>query len=623
MSFLRDTVTLDFETYYDKFYSLTKMPQDEYICDPRFETLGCSIAVGDSPPKFYYPDNLREILWGLRLGEKTVLCHHAQFDLAILHWHYGITPGGILCTMSMGRKLKGVGGLAKLAALYHMPPKGDAIIHTMGKRLGEFTGLERVKMAEYANHDVSLTRSLCECIIPHIDPSDLRCIDTVVRMFTEPKFIFDTKVLNDHLASVESSMDDLIERVASAFPPDTDIMKVVRSPVKFTEFLEAQGVTPPMAYSEAKMKITPCYNKTFQPFLDLLEHEKPLVRDAVALKLRGNSNLDRTRAKKFLATAESPRLAGKAPIYLSYWGAHTGRFSGGSGANWQNLPRNGQLRRSLCAPEGHTMLTVDASQIECRLAAWLCRENKLLDVFRRGDDPYCDFGRTVYGRDITKADKAERFVSKVAVLGLQYNMGPERFQHHVGQGGQHISEEEAERVVGIYRRKHYGITSMWKRLGRALESAANGRGMKVHELVGVYPDGIHIDPGRIKIRYKNLRKEAVEDEDSHFNTEFFYDDVRGRKVKIYGGKMLENIIQTLAALYIRQKMNDFRRGKLRPLLQVHDEIVFAVPYTDEKRVARVVELVTAMMAFAPEWCQDVPLGAEVGTGRNFLEAGDK
>ena len=504
-----EIVTIDFETYYDRKYTLRSMSQEDYICDPRFEVLGCAIKVDDAPAQYFHSGTLREVLWGLRLHEKVVLCHHAQFDLAILKWHYGISPLGIFCSMSMGRKLYNVGGLAKLSQLESLPPKGDAIANTIGKHAADFTAAEWARMAEYACRDAENSYKLCERFIKRLDVVDLINIDLVVRMFTEPEFELDVPVLRKHLSTVKVSMDELAARVQKCLPADADVMKVIRSPIKFAEYLTSLGVTPPTDYSEAKMKRVPCFSKTFKPFTALQEHEDPRVRDAVMLKLKGNSNLERTRTEKFIRTAGHPQLDGRAPIYLSYWGAHTGRYSGGSGANWQNLPRAGQLRRSLKAPSGCNILTVDASQIECRIAAWLCGETGLLDVFRRGEDPYCAFGSKVYGRTITKADKAERFVSKVAVLGLQYNMGPMRFMAHVGQGGQEISLEEAERVVKIYRQTHSGITNMWRKLGRGLWSAVHGNALQVHSHVGVHNHGIYITPGDIWIRYRDLERRSV------------------------------------------------------------------------------------------------------------------
>ena len=204
-------------------------------------------------------------------------------------------------------------------------------------------------------------------------------------------------------------------------------------------------------------------------------------------------------------------------------------------------------------------------------------------------------------------------------------MGPARFFAHVAQGGHEIPMEEAERVVQVYRQTHSGITYMWRKLNKGLFTAVQGNSVRVHGHVGVSPKGIHITPGNILIRYRGLERRniPVDAEETEFREEFFYKDARGGLVKIYGGKMLENIIQSLAALYIRQKMNDFRRAGLRPLLQVHDEIVFLVRFMPVGDMEQIKTLVRDIMSHPPTWCPDIPLDAEVGVGLNFLEAGEK
>ena len=46
-------ITIDFETYYDKDYSLSKMTTEEYIRDERFEVIGVSVKVGDAEPVWF------------------------------------------------------------------------------------------------------------------------------------------------------------------------------------------------------------------------------------------------------------------------------------------------------------------------------------------------------------------------------------------------------------------------------------------------------------------------------------------------------------------------------------------------------------------------------------------
>ena len=84
---------------------------------------------------------------------------------------------------------------------------------------------------------------------------------------------------------------------------------------------------------------------------------------------------------------------------------------------------------SILAPKGQEICVADSSQIEARVNAWLWGQEDLLDAFVQADldptgpDAYTNFAEQIYYRLITKQDKTERFVGKVCVLGLGYQMG--------------------------------------------------------------------------------------------------------------------------------------------------------------------------------------------------------
>ena len=117
---------------------------------------------------------------------------------------------------------------------------------------------------------------------------------------------------------------------------------------------------------------------------------------------------------------------------LRYYAAHTGRFGGTEKINMQNMPRNSELRKALCAPPGQLVFVADLSNIEARMLAWLADEDDLLQQFRNGDDIYSNLASVIYDRPINKHDDpTERFVGKTAVLGLGYGMGATKFQDNI------------------------------------------------------------------------------------------------------------------------------------------------------------------------------------------------
>jgi len=85
-----DVITLDFETYYDKDFSLKKITTEEYIRDPRFEVIGVGIKVNHKETEWASGkhEQLSEYLRQFPWENSMLLCHNTMFDGAILAWHY-------------------------------------------------------------------------------------------------------------------------------------------------------------------------------------------------------------------------------------------------------------------------------------------------------------------------------------------------------------------------------------------------------------------------------------------------------------------------------------------------------------------------------------------------------
>jgi len=235
---------------------------------------------------------------------------------------------------------------------------------------------------------------------------ELRLIDLTMRMYTDPLIEIDTDLLTSHLQAVRERKQKLLED----FGGDTALETIMSNP-KFAEHLRSLGVEPPMKTSLRTGKETYAFSKTDQDFLALQEHPDERVAVAVTTRLGAKSTIEETRTEAMLGVAERGRL----PIMLNYCGAHTNRFSGGDKLNLQNLPRGGAIRRSLKAPRGCVLVASDLSQIEARMLAWLAGQEDLVESFREGRDVYCEFASTIYSREITKADKSERFVGKTCL----------------------------------------------------------------------------------------------------------------------------------------------------------------------------------------------------------------
>ncbi len=405
-----DIVTIDFETYYDKDYSLSKMTTEAYVRDPRFEVIGVSIKVNEEEVDWYSGADPGGFLNAIDYSDKAILAHNTAFDGAILSWHFGIKPKFWFDTLSMARPLHSMtvgGSLKALATYYKLGDKGDEVLRTMGMRRRDFTPEQMQAFADYCIQDVELTYRLFQKMARKFPKEELLVIDQTIRMYTEPKLELDPVVLDAHLEGIYERKEKLLAKLGG----EEKAKKFLMSNKKFADLLRAFGVEPPMKTSPTTGKQTYAFAKNDTQFTELLEHPKEAVRTIVEARLGTKSTIEETRTKRFLEISER----GPLPIMLNYYGAHTGRFSGGDKVNLQNLPRGGALRKALAAPDGHVVVACDSSQIEARLVAYLAGQNDLVQSFREGRDVYSEFATDVYQRPVTKADKVERHVGKTCV----------------------------------------------------------------------------------------------------------------------------------------------------------------------------------------------------------------
>ena len=532
-----DIVTIDFETYYDKDYSLTKMTTEAYVRDPRFEVIGVGIQVNDNPPDWYSGDNPGKFLKSLDYSKRAILCHNTAFDGAILSWHFGIKPRLWLDTLSMARPYHSMtvgGSLAKLTAHYGLGAKGTEVLNALGKRKSDFTPEELARYGEYCINDVDLTYKLFQILKMGFPVQELLAIDQTLRMYTEPVIELDVPLLEKHLEEVRARKAELM---ASVSVTTEDIM----SNAKFAVALQALGVEPPTKTSNTTGKSTWAFAKTDKGMTELLEHPDDRVQALVSARLGVKSTIEETRTEALIGVAGRGRL----PIMLNYYGAHTGRFSGGDKMNLQNLPARGSsnaIRRSLKAPEGQVIIASDSSQIEARMVAYIAGQDDLVQAFREGRDVYSEFATEVYGRKITKADKTERFVGKAAVLSLGYGAGAAKFKDMLRiQGKVEIELNEAERIVRIYRAKNFRIVQLWQKCGHALtDMVMDGYG-NITDILPYDPSGITL-PNKMQIKYPALRATTSGFEYIADPRQYAKRDGDAVWTRIYGGKVVENCI---------------------------------------------------------------------------------
>ena len=609
----RDLYTVDFETYYDlKDYSLSKMSTESYIRDPRFEIIGVGVAKNDGPAVWHPGHNAEAYLRTLSLEGHNVVAHNTAFDGAILAWTMGIKPKYYFDTLSMAKPITGLtvgGSLKALAAKFCLGEKGDATKWANGMRLADFTPQQLAEYGEYCKNDVYLTYALFQLLKQYSTPQEMYLIDLLLRMFIDPVLELDADVLRDHLAHVRAVKIRLMSQIG-----DQVSREMLRSDDKFAKLLEAFGVDPPTKTNK-KGETKYAFAKTDEDFKALAEHPSATVQCLVAARLGVKTTIEESRTEAFLGIASR----GTLPIMLNYYGAHTGRASGGDRINPQNMTRGGALRRSVLAPAGHVIVAGDSSQIEARLLAWFAGEFELVSDFRSGVDTYCKFATDVYERPVTKNDVHERFLGKTCILGLGYMTGHKKLRNTlaVGRNPVRVDVPEAKRIVNLYRGRFTMIVNLWDLAEDAINAMVNGyeRDFGVHMKLHCSNDGIAL-PNGMMLRYPNLRRGRYG---------ITYDSRRG-PVTLYGGKMVENVIQALARIIVFNqmgKMDQWLRAldaaykpkqRFKLAHTVHDEIVCVVPdvYDSEAK-----EKLAEIMSGPPSWSTGLPITCEVKSGLTY------
>lgn len=605
-----DLITLDFETFYDKDFSLSKLTTEEYIRDPRFQIIGVGVKVNDWDTDWASGtyEEIEEFLadplydW----DNSMVLAHNTLFDGAILSWLFDIKPKVWADTLSIGRAIHGVevsGSLKALAERYGVGQKGTEVLDAKGKKREDFTAEELSRYGDYCINDVELTYKLFSRMLKGFPKQELKIIDATLRMFTEPVLELDLGLLESHLENVKDRKDELM---LEAGVSKKDLM----SNDKFAELLRQNGVEPPTKVSPTTDKETYAFAKTDDGFKALAESSSYEVQVLVAARLGNKSTLEETRTQRFIDIAKR----GPLPIPLRYYAAHTGRWGGSDKINLQNLPSRGpdgkHLKRSILAPDNCVLIDCDSSQIEARVLAWLAGQQDLVQAFHDKEDVYVKMASRIYNLPEDQINKDQRFVGKTTILGAGYGMGSVKFQAQLKTFGVDIDLEEARRIIDIYRKSNGNISRLWRDSQFMIKNLANKVSTRVgcHNVIQSLATQSAVSlPSGLVMRYEDLRAENGER-----GYQYTYKTRKGR-TKIYGGKFVENACQALARCIIGEQMLRIST-KYKIVLTVHDSLVVCVK-EDEVQEARTY--IEDCMRTVPTWAHGLPLDCESGVAKAY------
>ena len=605
-----DLITLDFETYYDKDFSLRKMTMESYIRDPRFEVIGVGVKVNNNETEWASGthEQINRYLHTFDWGNSMLLCHNTLFDGAIISWLYNIQPRVYADTLCIARALHGVevgGSLHVLSQRYNLGTKGTEILNAVGKRREDFTPEELSRYGDYCVNDVELTYKLFMAMAKGFPKQEMRIIDMTLRMFTEPMLDLDIGLLQQHLDNTKQIKEELLSSTGVT-------REQLMSNPKFAELLVSLNVEPPMKISPTTGKETYAFAKNDEAFKGLLEHEDTRVQALVNARLGTKSTLEESRTERFIGIAKR----GLLPVPVRYYAAHTGRWGGDDKINIQNLPSRGvngkKLKSSIIAPVGYTLVDCDSSQIEARVLAWLAGQDDLVQAFANKEDVYIKMAAKIYNVKEEEVTKEQRFVGKSTILGAGYGMGAVRFSEQLKSFGTTISVDEARRIISIYRESNWKISQFWRNCQNMLVEmsrdklvtfGANNIVKAVRTQTGY---GIKLPSGLV-MRYDDLQYEQNDG-----SVEFNYKTRRGR-TRIYGGKVTENVCQAIARCIMGEQMLAIAK-RYKPVLTVHDSVVCCVP-DDELEEAR--QYIEDCMSTTPSWAEGMPITCESGIGKSY------
>ena len=152
-------------------------------------------------------------------------------------------------------------------------------------------------------------------------------------------------------------------------------------------------------------------------------------------------------------------VGGRLHAHFLQTGTTTGRMSS-QGPNLQNIPTKTDLgraiRKAFIAEKGFVLCALDYSQIELRIAAFLSGDEKLIEIFTKGEDVHTAVASEVFEVPLDKVDKEMRRKAKVINFGILYGMGVNALRTNLGEG---TDRAEAQKFYNDYFIKFSGLAT--------------------------------------------------------------------------------------------------------------------------------------------------------------------
>ena len=516
----------------------------------------------------------------------TWIGQNLKYDFLVLKWYGVLLKGKTFDTMLAHYVIEPEGrrsmDILSEQFLGYAPVGIETLIGKKGKNQGTMRDVPLDQITEYAAEDADITFQLKECFEPLLTKREVKRVfeeveNPLMRVLVDMEFEgikVDEQFLNEYSKVLEADIKISEERVFE----QAGVRFNLASPKQLGEVLfDILKIDP-----KAKKTKTGQY-ATGEDVLTKLAAKHKIVDDI--LNFRELSKLKSTYVDALPAIL-NPKTG---RIHTSYAQAVavTGRLSS-TNPNLQNIPirseRGREVRKAFIPRDpSRILVSADYSQIELRVVAAISGDPNMCDAFKQGKDIHTATAAKVYGIAESEVTKEQRYKAKSVNFGIIYGQGAFGLAENLG-----ISRTEAKEIIDNYKKEFPNIQLyMDQQINKAKEQGF------VETLMG--------------------RKRWLRDINSSNFTVRGFAERNAINSPIQGSAA--DMIK-LAMIKIHHEMKK-QHWESKMILQVHDELVFDAV---ESELPALKALILACMTTAMELPNGVPVEAEIGQGKNWLEA---
>lgn len=535
------------------------------------------------PPQLPLADVVHLLAPVLQDAQVAKYLQNAKFDLPILVRH-GLPVAGLACDTMIAAYLlnpSGPHGLDAMAQQYldhTMIAYRDVLARGDGAR-HDFADVPLDEACRYAAEDADATWQLAVRFLPELEREGLAWLFREVEM-PLVAVLTDMETIGialdaAQLAALGKSLRERLARVEaeifSAAGESFNIASPKQLGLILFEKLQLPGA-----------KRTKTGYATHAEALERLAAQHPLPR--LILEHRGIAKLLSTYIEALPQLIDP--ATGRIHTSFNQTVAATGRLSS-SDPNLQNIPIRSddgrRIREAFAAAPGHVLLGADYSQIELRVLAHLCGDERLVAAFTQDRDVHAETAAALFGVACAHVSDVQRMVGKTINFGVIYGQTAYGLSQQLG-----VAPAAAQQYIEQYFLQYPGVAAY-----REQVLAAARRDGRVSTLYGRRRFFLELGSHNVAVR-ANAERMA-------FNT----------------------VIQGTAADIMKMAMVEVARRLPREcpsaqlLLQVHDELVFEVPHDTVDRLATLVRIAMEGVSLPSGATWRVPLKANLATGSNW------